>query len=237
MYTDEHKSVEVHHEAAVIISADNAAILQKSLQQIALDAFPEQAQNQWLDLHASPMWHRKHEKKGWKTDWSVISADEMFAFFKLACTLINDLSEQVYVQRLRLSGTENAYYKGHERYYAIRFLLHRVDELAAASNGSSAAFCDEESDHSVHREIQLNLQTYVTTKQSTKYNPPITQTLMPVHFVNSTHSAGVQAADIVAFVYGRFLANQKSKRPDSDQIRELVGLLSKLNRSRPWPYR
>jgi hypothetical protein len=237
MYTDEHKSVEVHHEAAVIISADNAAILQKSLQKIALQAFPEQAQDQWLDLHASPMWHRKHEKKGWKTDWSAIGEDEMFEFFKLACALINDLSEQVYVQRLRLSGTENAYYKDHERYYAIRFLLHRLDELAAATKGSAIAFCDEESDHSVHREIQLNLQTYITTKQSTRYNPPIAQTLLPVHFVDSTHSVGVQAADIVAFVYGRFLANQKNRRPDFDRIKELVRLLSKLEKSNPWPYR
>jgi hypothetical protein len=237
MYTDEHKSAEVHHEAAVIIRAGNAAILQESLQKIALQAFPEQAQNQWLDLHASPMWHRNHEKKGWKTDWSAIGEDEMFEFFKSACALINDLSEQVYVQRLRLSGTENAYYKDHERYYAIRFLLHRLDELAATSKGSALAFCDEESDHRVQREIQLNLQTYITTKQRTRYNPPIAQTLLPVHFVDSTHSVGVQAADIVAFVYGRFLANQKNRRPDFDQIKELVTFLSKLEKSKPWPYR
>ena len=235
MFTDEHKGPGVHHEAALILKSSNAAALQRDLQKLALKHFPDQARNKWVDLHASPIWNRVQETKGRKVDWGATSEASVDEFFRQACMAINELSEQIYVQRLRVRGTGNAFFKEPERYYAIRSLIHRVDVLIGPNEGSAQVFCDEESDRRVQRKIQAAIHDYIALGKRSPHNPAIRATLLPINFVDSNDSVGVQAADIVAFVYGRSLANEIKPRKDFDRVVELLGLLTKLDRSPLWP--
>lgn len=235
MFTDEHKSYGLHHEAGLVFTSANLKKLETELQGLALKYFPEQAVNGWLDLHASPMWFKKQDRKGWKTDWSKIDDFSRFCFFVDACTLINRLAQSIYVQRLRVKGGKNANFTESERLWALWFLLQKLDKKAHELERSAMLFCDEESNRKVQTEIQRQLHENVVTEKKSRYSPPITRTIAPVVFTSSTYSAGVQAADIVAYVYGRYMTNRVSAHHDSKDIALVYKTLTKLESSSIWP--
>jgi hypothetical protein len=140
-----------------------------------------------------------------------------------------------YIQRLRLKGDDSVYFQEPERYFALRFLLHRLDKNAKSRKSTGILFADEEANSKVQRLIQSKLHTYVSTKQSGPYNSPIISTQTPVIFQNSTYSTGIQAADFVAFLYGRILANRHNPKSDFDRIEELSKVCGPVEISAIWP--
>lgn len=237
MFTDEHKSPDVHHEASLIIGDKNYILLQEKLQHLACKYFPTKALGNRVNIHASPMWFGNKDKGRGGVDWSDVSQQVVREFFKEACALINDLSEDIYVQRLRTKSSSNVRYSENERFYAIRFLLHRANERALKVGDAVVVFCDEDSNRKSGQVISKQIMDYVTSGRTSPYNPPISRVSLPITFTSSSESVGVQAADIVAYVYGRYRANVLGRKADYLEIADLIRRLSKIQHSSVWPKR
>lgn len=237
VFTDEHKSPDVHHEASVIFDDKNYMTLQQNLQKLACEFFPTKSFNNRVNIHASPMWFGNIDKGAGGVDWSDVPKEAVREFFKEACSLINDLAEDIYVQRLRTKSSSNVRYSENERYYAIRFLLHRANDRALALGASVVVFCDEDSNRKTGQAISKQIMDYITSGRTSPLNPPISRVSLPINFTSSIESVGVQAADIVAYVYGRYRANVISRKSDYLEIADLIRRLAKIQHSRVWPNR
>jgi hypothetical protein len=235
MFTDEFVGRSYHHEAAVVFEVNQLKKFEQILQRKALEVFPSAAQNNWVDIHSSYMWHRKEEKGGWKTDWSKFNKESMIEFFDFASSIIGEFSERILIQPLRKKEVGGTFFQDDPRYWALIFLAQKLDGICRYQGTHGFMFIDEESDLKKTRSRELGLHSYITNGGHGPYSKPITRLVHPVRALNSTYSAGIQAADIVAYMYGRNLANQVSRKPDFDSVSKIFENFGRVEISNRWP--
>lgn len=235
MFTDEFVGRSYHHEAAVVFEVNQLKRFENMLQRKALEVFPATAQNNWVDIHSSYMWHRKEEKAGWKTNWSVFTEESMYEFFEFGSSIICEFSERIFIQPLRKKEVGGTYFQDDPRHWALVFLAQKLDGICRYKGTHGFLFFDEESDLKKTRSREMGLHSYIANGWHGPHSKPITRLVHPVRALNSTYSAGIQAADIVAFMYGRNLANQVRRKPDFEYVTKIFEKLGRVEISNRWP--
>lgn len=234
-FADERITDLVHHEAAVVISPPSLFALSKEIHAKASQLFPTKSVNNWIELHASPMWNLKPDRSGRKTDWSDCSRASMEDFFDFATRRIGESVGPIIIQPLNKSNDPSVFYSQTPRHWALTFLLQRFDEVCRANNGVGLAFFDEESNLKKTRDLERGLHGAITEGFQGPYSRPITRLAQPPRALDSAVSSGVQVADFVAYVLGRVAASQESAKWDSSEMASYHTNLGAIEYRAVWP--
>lgn len=237
MFSDEHLKRHLHHEAAVFLTASSAHKLQLLIQNQAAQHFPEAVKNNWVDLHATTMWNLQRERKGWKTDWSRYSRSAMESYFEIVAAAIGELASNIIIQPLRKRQEGGPFYSGETRSWALAFLMQRFDQECGRLGQVGQVYFDHGSDLTLDREIQVFLHNWVTNENDAPFSPKVERVVLPPVPTSSTLSAGIQAADFVAYIYGRRLESNRNPKWDDAETSKYWALLGNVEVRNPWPSR
>ena len=235
MFSDEFVGKVFHHEAAVVFEINKLRQFEKALQGKAVELFPALAKNNWVDLHGTYMWHRRPDKSGWKTDWSTCTKLQIEEFFEYATALIGEHCQRIYIQPLRRKEAGGTFFDGHPRDWALVFLAQRLDGMCRYQGTSAFMFFDEEPNNKLSKARESKIHSYIANGAHGPYSKPITRVIQPALALNSTYSVGIQAADLVAYIYGRILSSANTNRPDTKQMTKYFEALGKVEILQKWP--
>ena len=151
-------------------------------------------------------------------------------------TLIDQYVEQIKQVRVRTGGQEGVKYPlGHERFWAIYFLMQKLDSKLRPEGDIGLLFADRIGDRKHEATFGTRLHSFVVLNIQKGHHPPVQNVLTPIHFVNSTQSTGIQVADLVAYILMRASSQNPNPSPTTIFMRSLKSKLTKFEDAALWP--
>lgn len=118
----------------------------------------------------------------------------------------------------------------------LRFLMQRINMIAKSADTHALLIADERGDRERHRERFALYQTMGTP--GVYMSSTLDRLLDTIHFAPSHHSRMLQAADMVAFLWGRHETVTETNKGNYDAVERLWNTLrgsGKLREVGTWP--
>jgi hypothetical protein len=194
-YVDESYTASRYYIAAVVIPAEQAVPLTRSLDEVVRAAVGHGAV--WgAELHGHDIFHGKQ-------DWEGLESKPRarIGVYNQAFQALADHDVRIFISGVAVDLL-------HQRYdapdpphsIALTFLLERIDEYAARVDELVLVIADEVNGQDEHRRSLWSYQRSGTWGYRARRLERIVDT---IHFAPSSSSRLVQAADLVAFFYRR----------------------------------
>jgi hypothetical protein len=234
-YVDETTYGSFHGFAAVLVDEYATKRLTASLNGIVHQASVDYGIPRTTEIHAYPMFHGRDAWRAVGNRARVALFDKIVdAIVSEDVTILLRSVDQVKLERRQASQNYPVAFPPEQ--VCFQHILQRVQKIAADRETHCLIIADNRSDRDRHRE---HFATYQTEGTPGVYmHTTLDRLLDTVHFAPSHQSRMLQAADVLAFIYGR-RKNVKESDERSEaamrKLRDKVVYSGKLYDVGSWP--
>lgn len=214
-FIDESYGPDHYYLAAVVCDGKALAAVEKELAAVVEKARKDFGVAASAELHGHELFHGKG-------DWLPIAGKPraQIGVYRAAMRAIGLSGAVIFT-----SGTNPSRLGKDPHALTLEYLIERIDSYAKKKDDYVILMCDDIDQGAVYRQELEHFRRYATGG----YRPTqITRVLDTMHFGDSRLSRGLQAADLVAFIWRRFKSQRSSTDPREtkalqDVINELGG--------------
>jgi hypothetical protein len=198
-YVDESYNAERYWIAALLCPEDVLRPLTEALDAVVDKAATAYGTAPNAELHGHALFHGKD-------DWSGLSTmpRARIGMYNAAFAAIASFDVEIFIRGVDITGLNRRYlHPEHPHAVVLSHLLERIDERAAAVDQWALVIADEVDGADEHRRNLWRSQRFATRGYRARQLGQIVDT---IHFAPSKASRLVQAADLIAYLYGRIQA-------------------------------
>lgn len=232
-FVDESVRGDFHGFAGLIADEHATKSLTASLNKIMAQVAVDFGLARTTELHAHPVFHGKDEWAG------VPTRARVGVFVKVIDAIVAEdvtiLLRWVHETRLRDRQARERYpVQFPPEQVCFQHILQRANRVAEGRSTHALIIADNRSDRERHRERFATYQTQGTP--GVYMHTTLDRLLDTVHFAPSHQSRMLQAVDMIAFVYRRFLTVNESDPRAHETMRKLwAKIMSKSFDEGSWP--